>query len=93
MRVVDLYSVKPIDVATLAAAATETGAIVTVEDHVPEGGIGEAVRMALTVSPTPVVSLAVREMPRSGTPAQLLEHQGISAAAIVRTVKGLVAGH
>ncbi|HEY6000713.1 MAG TPA: transketolase [bacterium] len=93
VRVIDLYSVKPLDEATLAAAASETRAIVTVEDHVPEGGIGEAVRMALSGSPTPVVSLAVREMPRSGTPAELLEHQGISAAAIVRTVKGLVAGH
>jgi transketolase len=89
VRVIDLYSVKPLDEAGLRAAADATRAIVTVEDHVPEGGIGEAVRSALAGHHTPVVSLAVRAVPKSGTPAELLEYEGISAAAIVRTVKEL----
>src|SRR6266516_616425 len=69
-RVVDCYSVKPIDAETLAAAAEETGRIVTVEDHWPEGGLGEAVLSALAErgARADVTRLAVREMPRSGKP-------------------------
>jgi transketolase len=80
-RVIDLYSVKPIDAETLRAAARETGGIVTVEDHWPEGGIGDAVLDALALEgfSTPVVKLAVREMPGSGTPAELLAFAGIDA--------------
>jgi transketolase len=83
-RVIDLYSVKPIDAETVRAAARETGAIVTVEDHWPEGGIGDAVLDALTgEQPHPTVTkLAVRSMPGSGTPAELLAAAGIDASHI-----------
>ena len=69
VRVIDLYSIKPVDVQTLAGAAHRRRAILTVEDHFAEGGIGEAVRSALSASPLPYHSLAVRSqsMPRSGT--------------------------
>jgi transketolase len=72
-RVIDLYSVKPIDAHTLTEAAEATGAIVTVEDHHLEGGIGEAVLdvFAGSASPPRIVTLAVRVMPTSGTPAEL----------------------
>jgi len=92
VRVIDLYSIKPIDVATLTEAARETGEIVTVEDHFAEGGLGEAVMSALSAEGVPVYSLAVRKMPRSGKPAELLEYEGISAAAIVAKVKEVVSG-
>ena len=89
VRVIDLYSVKPVDAAALRDAARETRAIVTVEDHVAEGGIGDAVRSALAGERAPVHSLAVRALPRSGKPAELLDYEGISAAAIARCVRGL----
>lgn len=91
IRVIDLYSVKPLDVPALREAARATRAVVTVEDHVAEGGLGEAVRSALAGEPAPVVSLAVRRLPRSGTPAQLLDYEGISAEAIARRVRELSA--
>lgn len=87
VRVVDAYSVKPIDREMLREAALETTAIITVEDHYPEGGIGEAVRSALFDCPVPVYSLAVRKMPRSGKPQELLDYEGISRDAIMRKVK------
>jgi transketolase len=89
IRVIDLYSVKPVDCVALREAARATRAVLTVEDHVAEGGIGDAVRSALAGEPTPVVSLAVRRVPRSGRPAELLEYEEISAAAIARRVKEL----
>ena len=91
-RVVDLYSVKPIDAETVRAAARETGAIITVEDHWPEGGIGDAVLDALAEEqPHPiVVKLAVRAMPGSGTPAELLAAAGIDAAHIADAARTLV---
>ncbi len=78
---IDVYSIKPIDAETIRAAARDTGAIVTVEDHWPEGGLGDAVLEALAEEqPHPlVVKLAVREMPGSGTPAELLHAAGIDA--------------
>ncbi|HSW63131.1 MAG TPA: transketolase [Dissulfurispiraceae bacterium] len=87
VRVEDLYSVKPIDKEMLREAALETRAIITVEDHYPEGGLGEAVRSALFDCPVPVYSLAVTKMPRSGKPAELMEYEGISCDAIIRKVK------
>src|SRR5215216_6788479 len=83
-RVIDLYSVKPVDRGTLRAAAEETRGIVTVEDHWAEGGIGDAVLDALAEADQrpPVVKLAVREMPRSGEPAELLAAAGIDAEHI-----------
>ncbi len=91
-RVVDCYSLKPIDGGTLAAAATETGRIVTAEDHWPEGGLGEAVLSALAergVSAR-VTRLAVTEMPRSGKPDELLAAYGIDAVAIANAARALV---
>jgi transketolase len=87
--VIDLYSVKPIDAETIQALGTP---IVTVEDHWPEGGIGEAVLAALasTDERPPVVQLAVREMPGSGKPAELLGAAKIDADAIVEAVRQVV---
>ncbi len=87
VRVIDLYSVKPVDVATLRQAAEDTGFVITVEDHYAEGGIADAVRTALSKHPVPVHSLAVRAMPKSGKPAELLDYEGINAKAIIETVK------
>jgi transketolase len=91
-RVIDLYSVKPLDLATLSAAATDTGHILTVEDHWPEGGIGEAVFSALAAAGIGVKGelLAVRHMPGSATPEQELAEAGIDSAAIVAGAKRLV---
>lgn len=86
-RVIDLYSIKPLDQKMLEKAAAETRAIITVEDHYPEGGIGEAVAGALSGTGTPVHALAVRKMPKSGTPEELLDYEEISKAAIVQKVR------
>jgi transketolase len=93
-RVIDLYSIKPVDTETLAAAAEATGGrIVTVEDHWPEGGLGDAVLAALAESDEPlrVVKLAVREMPGSGKPDELLAEAGIDAESIAAAAQRLVA--
>ena len=73
-RVIDAYSIKPIDAETIRAAARECPAIVTVEDHAPEGGLGDAVLEALAEADDrpPVHKLAVRAIPGSGTPDELL---------------------
>jgi transketolase len=92
-RVIDLYSVKPVDAETLRAAAEATGGrILTVEDHWAEGGIGDAVLEALSdgEAPARVVRLAVREMPGSGKPAELLAAAGIDAAHIAEAARTLV---
>jgi transketolase len=91
-RVIDLYSVKPIDAATLKEVARDTGALITVEDHWAEGGIGDAVLAALAEEqPHPVVvKLAVREMPGSGTPEELLGAAGIDASHIAEAARELV---
>jgi transketolase len=93
-RVIDLYSVKPVDVGTLTAAAAATdGRIVVAEDHHPEGGIGSAVLDALTEvgrADLSIAHLAVREMPGSGTPAELMASAGIDAASIADAARGLV---
>jgi transketolase len=88
-RVIDLYSVKPVDADTLAAAAAETGAIVTVEDHWREGGLGDAVLDALASTGVlcPVRKLAVEAMPGSGSPEELIHEAGIDAEAIATAVK------
>jgi transketolase len=99
IRVIDLYSVKPVDHQTLRAAAAATnGLIVTVEDHWREGGLGDAVIDAFTggedhppadLQPK-VTKLAVHRMPDSATPAQEIEDAGISAAHIVTAVRALL---
>lgn len=92
IRVIDLYSVKPVDKATLARAARETGTLIVVEDHWFEGGMGDAVLDAFVgdgMALPKVVKLAVRSMPGSGTPDELVDAAGISARHIVETVKNL----
>jgi transketolase len=91
-RVLDLYSVKPVDAETLVEAANETGALITVEDHWAEGGIGETVAgvLARAGSATPLVSLAVTGRPGSGPPEALLDAAGIDAAHIVSAVEETV---
>jgi transketolase len=91
-RVIDLYSVKPVDRETLLRAAEETQGIVTVEDHWAEGGLGDAVLDALAEAESrpPVVKLAVREMPHSGKPAELLAAAGIDAEHIADAARRLV---
>src|SRR5919197_300781 len=90
-RVIDLYSVKPIDAQTLRAAAAATGAIVTIEDHWPEGGLGEAVLSVFADEPERprLTKLAVRDMPASAKPAEQLAAAGIDAAAIVAAARAL----
>jgi transketolase len=87
IRVVDLYSIKPVDQAVLEKAGRETKALITVEDHFAEGGLGEAVRSAFTDCPVPIFSLAVRKMPKSGKPEENLEYEEISRSAIAKKVK------
>ncbi|WP_141735513.1 transketolase [Oligoflexus tunisiensis] len=92
IRVIDAYSVKPMDGRTLRTAAQDTqGRIVVVEDHWPEGGLGDAVLDALADVPMNlhVTKLAVRSMPGSGKPEQLLDAAGINADHIVKAVKNL----
>jgi transketolase len=92
-EVIDLYSVKPLDSATLVDAARRTGRVITVEDHWPEGGIGEAVLTALEEAGVGVAAtvLAVRHMPDSATPTEELAEAGIDADAISRAARELVA--
>jgi len=96
VRVIDAYSVKPIDSETLFAAAEGAGnKFLTVEDHWPEGGLGEAVMEAFSErdgDQPEIVKLAVQSMPGSGTPAELMEEAGISAHHIVQAVRALVRG-
>ena len=93
-RVIDCYSVKPIDVATLRSALAETGVVVTIEDHWIDGGLGEAVLAALAADGElsgRVVRIGVTEMPGSGTPEELRDWAGISADRIAGTVRDLLA--
>ena len=96
VRVVDVYSVKPIDVEMLRTTAREVrGGIVVVEDHWPEGGLAAAVLEAFVAEAAPlprVRSLAVTKLPGSGTPEQLLDQCGISARRIVEAVRELQSG-
>jgi transketolase len=90
IRVIDLYSIKPIDMVSLRKAGNVTNAIIVVEDHYSEGGIGEAVRSALADYDIPVHSLAVTKIPRSGSSEELLEYEEISKTAIIKKIKGLL---
>ncbi|MCE4941575.1 transketolase [Streptomyces albulus] len=91
-RVIDLYSVKPLDADALARAARETGALVVVEDHHPEGGIGEAVlsSLAATGDHPAFAHLAVTDLPGSGTTDELLDAAGISHAHVARAARALL---
>ncbi|WPP33045.1 transketolase [Streptomyces sp. CL7] len=92
VRVVDLYSVKPVDVESLRTAAEETGCLMTVEDHHPEGGLGDAVAEAFGDGrPVPrLVRLAVRNMPGSASPGEQLHAAGIDAESIATACRLLV---
>jgi transketolase len=93
IRVVDLYSLQPVDGATLTACARATrGRVITVEDHYAAGGVGDAVAAAIADGGFTVRRLAVTEIPRSGTPEQLIDRYGISARHIVAAVAAAVAG-
>jgi len=86
IRVIDLYSVQPIDAASLIEAGQQTGRLITVEDHYIAGGLGDAVARAVASAGLTVKRLAVPEIPRSGKPDELVDKFGISARHIVSAV-------
>jgi transketolase len=94
IRIVDAYTIKPIDKTTLLETVKAVGGkLVTVEDHWPEGGLGDAVLDALATEPLNglrVVKLAVSGLPGSGTPDELMHAAGIDADAILKAVKSLL---
>jgi transketolase len=91
VRVIDIFSLKPVDEETLRASGQETNNLMlTVEDHSGAGGIGEAVAGAVSRAGIRVHRLFVNEVPRSGKPEELMAAYGIDRAAIVRTVKSLL---
>jgi transketolase len=87
IRVIDLYSIQPIDAAALIAAGEATGRLITVEDHYRVGGIGDAVARAVAPAGLTVTRLAVPEIPRSGKPDELIDKYGLSARAIAAAVR------
>jgi transketolase len=92
-RVLDCYSIKPIDAETLRTASSETGLVVTIEDHWAEGGLGDAVLAALAadgIASGRVVKIAVTQMPGSGTPEELRDWAGISADRIADRIRTLL---
>ncbi|NED95937.1 transketolase [Phytoactinopolyspora alkaliphila] len=93
-RVIDLYSVKPVDAQTVRDAARDTGRIVTVEDHWPQGGVGDAVLDVFAQGaegPMPqVLKLAVHGMPASATPEEQLRTAGIDHQAVTEAVRSLL---
>ena len=91
VTVIDAYSVKPLARDVIKAAARQTNnKVLTVEDHYAEGGLGDAVAGELGPEGIQVHKLAVRQLPRSGKPAELLAWAGIDAGAVVKQVKTLV---
>ncbi len=90
IRVIDLYSLKPIDSESLREAADTTKAIITVEDHFTEGGLGDAVRSTMSSLFIPVHSLAVCKIPKSGKPQELFDYEGISKNAIIKKIREIV---
>jgi transketolase len=93
IRLIDCYSIKPIDVATLRAALAETGLLVTVEDHWVDGGLGDAVLAAVAALGElsgRVVKVGVTQMPGSGTAEELRDWAGISANRIAETLRALL---
>jgi len=91
ITVIDAYSIKPLGKEVIRSAAQKTNnTVLTVEDHYPEGGLGDAVAGELSADGIRVHKLAVMELPRSGKPDELMTKYGIDAAAIVQKVKALV---
>ncbi|HLD26737.1 MAG TPA: transketolase [Patescibacteria group bacterium] len=93
IRVIDCYSIKPIDKKTILKAVKETSALITVEDHYPHGGLGTCVVQALseTKNNIPLYIMAVNKLPKSGKPYELLDYEEISSQAIVKKVKKIIA--
>jgi transketolase len=92
IRVIDAYSVQPVDVESLVTAGLKTGCkLITVEDHYPVGGLGDAVSDAVADHGITVTRLAVREIPRSGKPKELLDRYGISSLSIIAAVHRQIA--
>tara|TARA_B100001123_G_scaffold88413_2_gene101638 strand:- start:7927 stop:9837 length:1911 start_codon:yes stop_codon:yes gene_type:complete len=92
IRVVDAYSVQPVDAESLVTAGLQTGCrLITVEDHYPVGGLGDAVSEAVADHGITVTRLAVREIPRSGKPTELLDRYGISSSNIIAAVHRQIA--
>ncbi len=87
IAVIDAYSIKPLDCQTIVKFATKTGHVIVVEDHYPDGGLGDSVRQALDGMNIKFTHLAVRKTPRSGTSAELLKFEKIDSEAIVNAVK------
>ena len=91
VRIIDLYSIAPIDIQTLQEAAKATNNLVlTVEDHYLHGGLGDVVMSALSTEGVRLHKMGIQEIAHSGKPAQLLDHYGISARAIIEKVKQLI---
>src|SRR5262249_28453803 len=92
IRVIDLFSIRPLDKEELVSSALAAGnRVLTVEDHYAHGGLGDAVASVLGQTRCRIQKLAVREIPHSGKPAELLEKFGISAGHIAHAVKGMLA--
>jgi transketolase len=88
VRIIDLYSISPIDRTTLLDSARATqGRILTVEDHYAHGGLGDAVLSAVGPEGIKVHKLAVRTIPHSGKPDELVDHFGIGTRSIVEAAK------
>ena len=91
IRVIDLFSVQPIDRETLVASARAAGnQVITVEDHYAHGGLGDSVQSALAAEGIPVYKIAVTEVPHSGAPQELIEKFGISSQAVIAKVREVV---
>lgn len=92
VRVLDMHTIKPLDIEAVVAAAKETGAVVTAEEHSIIGGLGGAVAEILVENqPVPMVRVGVKDVfGESGKPAELLEHFGLTAAGIVDAVRGVI---
>ncbi|MFW6414474.1 MAG: transketolase [Verrucomicrobiota bacterium] len=90
IRLIDLYSIKPLDQGTLEKAARDTGRIMVVEDHYPVGGMGEAVFAALRGHQIKLEHLAVATRPGSGTPDEVLHDQGLTCDDIAERVCNLI---
>ncbi|MFA9288259.1 MAG: transketolase [Weeksellaceae bacterium] len=86
VAVIDAYSVKPLDKKTIQAQAEKTGHVIIVEDHYPDGGLGDAVLQALQGMEVKITHLCVKHNPRSGEPAELLRYEEIDAEAIVKAL-------
>ncbi|HVB55990.1 MAG TPA: transketolase C-terminal domain-containing protein [Candidatus Acidoferrales bacterium] len=88
VRVIDLFSVQPLDRDELIASAqAANGVVITVEDHYAHGGLGDAVLWALAEEPVRAYKLAARKIPHSGKPEELIAKFGISSGHIVSAVK------